>query len=303
MNVPWERRRCILCLASADLTEEHIIPRQIGGRLTAHFLCKPCNDRLGAHVEALVKRDHAIRLAVEHLKGRIPELAPAILHDQPYMASGEGGVTRGRFSRGTFRVDSRRNADGSLIQPTPDARDSIARLLTKRGLSAENIQAALARFDSSPLNQMVQLAPGLATVKWRIDRIEPALDGPALSEPALLKMAYEFFACHMGEAVYHESPQLAALRAGVFASTLDAEHLAVEYLTTREYSPLHTLSLEGRPHVVVTIRIFGWILFRVHFRRIGLAAPTFRYACLLDTGDEVCEVVPSSNAGGSDETG
>jgi uncharacterized protein YlaI len=251
VDVPWQYQRCILCLTPAELTEEHIIPRQIGGKLTAHFLCKPCNDRLGADVESLVKRDHSVRLAVGHLKDQVPGLAQAILRDQPYVASGEGVDTRGRFVGSTFRVDSRRNADGSLIQPTPDARQSLARMLAKRGLPTVDIDAALARFDGSPLNQMVQLAPGLEAVKWRIDRIEPSLEGPALSEPALLKIAYEFFACHMGELVYDESPQLAALRAGVFAPALDTTHVTVDYFTTREYSPLHTLSLHGRPHAVV----------------------------------------------------
>jgi uncharacterized protein YlaI len=160
VDVPWQHQRCILCLAEADLTEEHVIPSQIGGRLTAHFLCKPCNDRLGSQVESLVKRDPAIRLAVEHLKSKIPELAPAILHGQSYIATSEGGGTRGRFAQDMFRVDSRRNADGSLIQPTPDARQSLARMLTKRGLSADDLDAALARFDSSPMNSMIPLAPG-----------------------------------------------------------------------------------------------------------------------------------------------
>src|SRR5437867_1389851 len=102
IHVPWPYDRCILCLADAPLTVEHIIAEQIGGKLTVPFLCKPCNDRLGHGVEAFIKNDPTILLAVP----QIPRLARAILHEQSHIGSGEGGVVRGQLKGGTFRVDS-----------------------------------------------------------------------------------------------------------------------------------------------------------------------------------------------------
>src|SRR5207245_2386540 len=110
-------------------------------------LCKPCNDRLGHQVEPAVKGDPAIRLAAEHLRPRLPDLAREILDGQPYVDRGEGGVVRGRFKGDTFRVDSFRKEDGSIIQPTPDGRNHIAKVLRKQGNADEAVVATLERFD------------------------------------------------------------------------------------------------------------------------------------------------------------
>ncbi|MEW6771707.1 MAG: HNH endonuclease [Bacillota bacterium] len=69
----------MLCLKEEPLTNQHIIPKQIGGNLFARFLCKTCNDRLGYQVESAVGGDPAIRLAVEHLRPSLPGLASKIL--------------------------------------------------------------------------------------------------------------------------------------------------------------------------------------------------------------------------------
>ena len=65
---------------------------------------------------------------------------------------------------------------------------------------------------------------------------------------------------------------------------------SIEYLTTRKYAPIHDLALAGRePHTVVTILLFGWLLFRVHLRRIAIAPPYFKYTHCLDTKEEACK--------------
>lgn len=117
--------------------------------------------------------------------------------------------------------------------------------------------------------------------------------GPSLSEQALLKIAYEFAALHMADKAYDECAQLAALRAAVFSPARGAEAFSIEYLHTPEYLPVHGLSLDGQsPAAVVTICLFGWLLFRVHLRRIAIAPPYFKYTLLLDTGEELIEQSP-----------
>jgi len=122
MEVPWKGTRCILCLLTkASLTEEHIIPERIGGKLWVRFLCDSCNSRLGERVDAEVKKDPALQHAARTLAAKIPDLAARILADQPYIAHGPGGVARGRFKNGNFSVDSSRTTDGfetSITQPT-----------------------------------------------------------------------------------------------------------------------------------------------------------------------------------------
>jgi len=299
MEVRWPHNRCIICLQEGNLTAEHIIPAQIGGKLSVPVLCKPCNDRLGYQVEAAVKSDPAIRCAVEHLKEEIPDVAKQFLEGQTYLGSGEGGLVRGKVKDGTFRVNAGRKQDGSIIQPTPDGRDHVSKVLQKRGVDQEDRETILQQFDQAPENQRIELAPGLAAIKWRIDTIEPALGGPRLPERVLLKIAYEFVACHLGAKVYEQSAQLTDIRRALFEQSADTHIYSVEYLTTRKYAPIHRIALAGMsPHVVVTICLFGWLLFRVHFQRIAIPPPNYRYSCNLDNGEEFFEVLNEGSYSG-----
>src|SRR6266540_6184296 len=97
MEVPWPYDRCILCLGPGPLTEEHIIPDSIGGKLWVRFLCASCNGELGHEIEHSVKNDPAIRLAVERLKERMPILAKKVREGRAYVGNGPTGPVRGRL--------------------------------------------------------------------------------------------------------------------------------------------------------------------------------------------------------------
>ena len=302
--MPWPYRCCILCLREETLTEEHIIPGQIGGKLSVRFLCKECNDRVGHEIESPVKNDPAIRLAVENLEPLIPNLARQILEGQAYIGRGEGGVVRGKMKGGAFRVDAFQKEDGSVVQPAPKGREHIWKVLRKSNVAGERVDAILKQFDQGPENCLLELTPRLAAIKWRVDKVEPALDGSLLSERALLKIAYEFAACHLAEKAYDTSEQLAAIRRAVFEPSSDRQVFSIQYLTTRKYAPVHGLALAGMtPHVVVTICLFGWLLFRVHLHQIAIGSPHFKYTCYLETGEEGCEVLEDKRASDHETTG
>lgn len=65
---------CALCLGRDAETEEHIIPRSIGGGLALPILCKPCNDALGHGIDADALKSRAIQGAALRLKGGAPWL-------------------------------------------------------------------------------------------------------------------------------------------------------------------------------------------------------------------------------------
>jgi hypothetical protein len=44
--------KCFCCCESKQLTEEHIIPQSLGGKLFARIYCKDCNDKFGSEIEA-----------------------------------------------------------------------------------------------------------------------------------------------------------------------------------------------------------------------------------------------------------
>ena len=46
-----------MCLANSGLTQEHIIPQALGGRLKAPLFCKACNSILGSTIDAEIVRD------------------------------------------------------------------------------------------------------------------------------------------------------------------------------------------------------------------------------------------------------
>ena len=176
-----------------------------------------------------------------------------------------------------------------------------------RRQSSVDVDAALKRFDEAPDNQRVELAPGLAAIKWGIDRIEPAYDGPLFSEVALLKIAYEFLACHLGDRIFDESAAFTDIRR-ILTGAMEprADVFSVEPLTTREYAPLHGIALvDGGPPAVVKVYLFGWLVFRVTLHRITVGPPHYRYICLLDAGEEACEpnerVTPSADTGSADQ--
>ena len=43
---------CFACKKTKVLTEEHIIPQALGGRLKAKLYCKVCNDNFGEDIDA-----------------------------------------------------------------------------------------------------------------------------------------------------------------------------------------------------------------------------------------------------------
>jgi hypothetical protein len=102
----------------------------------------------------------------------------------------------------------------------------------------------------------------------------------------LAKIAYEFLACHLGDIVYETGPQLSAVRDAIRGEAEDSDAFSVEYLTSHKYSPVHGLLLAGHPYVVVSVCLFDWLRFRVHFPQIAVARPYFAYSCLLDSGEE-----------------
>lgn len=123
--------RCILCLQQDALTLEHIIPESLGGRLTSRFLCRKCNSTLGNRLEHAARFDPSIRIAGERLAPDIPELARRLAENQGYIGQSEAGLPPGYIRDGGFRIFSKKLSDGSLVQPTDEARGTIEKILQK----------------------------------------------------------------------------------------------------------------------------------------------------------------------------
>ena len=295
MHISWTGNRCLLCLEEAPLSKEHLIPEALGGALTCSFLCTRCNSILGSSFEAAARADPFIRIAVCNLQAQMPELAKKLSEDQPVLVQGPGGQERGKIRRGELSVKSRSAADGSLIQPTDRARKSVEIILKKSGIGEIPIAEALRKFDETPDNHKITLAPGLEIAKWGIEQIDLDLSDSRLMSPMVpLKIGFEFLACHLGTTIYDETRQIQELRTALREMVEDEPCFELECLNASEYKSFHGICFEGNdPYARVLIRLFGWLAFRVHFRRLSVSGPRFVYTQSLATGSEDLRVLES----------
>lgn len=210
-------------------------------------------------------------------------------------------VCPGKIKDGVFRVNAAPSQNGSIIQPTQDARTHIERTLRKEGLDETQIEAVVKKFDDGPEDERIELAPGLAATKGQINGVEPALVGPFLSHRLLLKIALEFTACHLGARAY--DGQLTATKMALLERSPETAIYTIEELTSRRYQPLHCLALTGMtPHATVIISLLGWSVYRVHLRQIAVPSTNSRYTCYLTTGHEDFEIL-NEEGGAQSECG
>lgn len=265
------------------LTEEHIIPEAIGGALTSNFLCKPCNDILGAH-ESNLKEDPALRLAIERLRRQIPRLWESTSKRQTFVGQSERGLAEGYYRKNQstgdleFCVKAARQPDGSLVLPNDDARISLSKMLRKEGCADAEIEQALQRFDQAPENTKITIAAGFEIVKRTVARVDPKLDGRLLlvhfddkveevlkgAGIVLLKIAFEYVALHIGAGVF--DPVFDPIRRALRNNDASLCPCRAEWVRGPGLEPFYGLLLERAPSsIVVQIRFLGELVYRVHF--------------------------------------
>ena len=296
IDIPWPGPQCIVCLATTDLTAEHLIPQALGGRLTSRLLCRACNSRIGHQAEGRAKFDPTIRLLVAKLAPAIPKLAGQLAEGQRYVSTGPGGASPGYVKGGKFSVSETKLDDGSLIQPTLQAANTLQQMLVRDNHTKSDIARALQLFADAPENTRVEIARTIEVIKWRIDGIQPALTGPLLNPLVPIKSAYEFLALHLNTAICADAPGFRAIRAALSGSPADPVHITVDRLQAPEAKPFHGLLFEGNhPYAMVQVRYFGQLAFRVHFRTLSIDGPRFAYTHDLATNDE--QVATSTGPG------
>ena len=270
MTLPWPDPRCILCLgADAPLTKAHVIPQAIGGRLAARFLCARCNSTLGGKVEAGLKRDPQVRLAIEALKS-----VPAIMKmrdGQLFVGRARTLHVRAKARGGTYQLLPSPQQDGSLVVDADDARDQIAKTLSRRGATEKQINEAIGAHDAPAEGQRVDVAPGFAIRKGSFAGFDPSLSSPLVPDLCAVSIAYLWAALAVGKAIYGPAldPVRRALRGGDAAASFGVEPLRAAC----DYEPWHGLVVQrSKPNLVAQIRLFGQIAWLVHFAQVALVA-------------------------------
>ena len=87
---------CYSCCETERLTEEHIIPQALGGKLSELIYCKGCNDQFGKEIDAeLIKNIgfFGTALNIKRIRG----------NNQPYEVTSVKNGTKLAFSGEDFR--------------------------------------------------------------------------------------------------------------------------------------------------------------------------------------------------------
>lgn len=293
MDVGWPDGRCVLCCLDAQstkegsLSEEHLIPESIGGVLTSHLLCTRCNSTQGRY-EADLKRDPAVRLVIGNLKSQLPDLFRSISEGQQFLAQSERGPAKGKYKQGQFKVSGSEQPDGSLILHTDNARRELANMLQKEQFDRCEVQEALERFDDAEENTRVTVAPGFEAIKWTITSVDPALDTRQLivgsdggegrlqgAGVAVLKIAYEYLALHLGRTIFGDV--FNQIRAALTRNDPSLCPYHIGWEKGLEAAPFHLLAVEKSSHLVVQVRLFGELVYRIHFPHLVPSAGFKRY--------------------------
>ena len=297
MEVPWIHKKCILCRTTdCPLTNEHIIPEVIGGKLVAKFICKHCNSKLGTECDAAAKADPVIRMAADRLSKVLPDLSRSMLEGQKFLGKTPIGEVPGTIKRNEFRVQGIQDGKGSIFLPTPEGLRTIKRILTKQGRSEEEIKESVEKIKRAPKNTKTSFAEDLDVIEWEVVGIRSNYeDGKAVSDRWLLKIAFEFLACYLDASIYQTA--FDPLRKCICGTEDPTEHCWVDRFQTKEYRPIHGLVIEENvSHGRVQIRLFGKLAYRVNFRKLRFGGRRLVYTLNLETGDEAVDFPESSGS-------
>lgn len=240
---------------------------------------------LGRLIEAKLKDDPAIRLATGHLHKRIPDMVKMISEGQVFLGQSDRGDVSGVIKNGVFQIRSKIENDGSLIQPTHIARKNIEKIIRKETPQGITVLDALKRFDEAEEGAEVSITKGIRVRKWGVKGIRPALGKRTINDLALVNIAFEFIALNLSRNIYE--PAFDVYRSILLANSISTDAYRIDYLTAPQYLPFHGVGLEQvSPYVIVQIRLFGLLAFRVHILRISIKGPRYYYTHDIENREE-----------------
>ncbi len=293
MLLPWKDRRCIICLIEhkGGLSNAHVIPQSVGGKLAVKNICADCNSRLGYTAEAGLKTDPRIRVAIEDLRAQIPDLAEKVRTGQEFVAREEEAVIRATPQGEGYKILDSPQEGASRIKDPERAWEEVETVLRRQfGASDEEIAAVRAVHDAATEGQLVELAPGVAIKKGSVDDFRLPFTEPLVEDMCLLSIGYLFLSVLVQGAVYDEAFDQVrdALQGGDSEGAWTVESFLIR---SRQHEPWHGLGVEqARPNFIVQVRLFGQHAWKVAFGRITCRPellPARSYHVDLATGEEL----------------
>jgi HNH endonuclease len=246
MLLPWKDGRCVVCLVEPEggLSNAHVIPRSVGGRLAVKNVCVDCNSRLGHTAEAGLKSDPRIRIAIEDLQVQIPELAEKMRTGQEFIARDEEVVISATPQGEGYRILDSPQQEGSRIKDPERAWEEIETILRRQfGAGDEHIAAVRTAHHAAAEGELVELAPGLAIKKGSVTDFGLPFTEPLVEDLCLLSIAFLFVSVLVQGAVYDEA--FAAIRDALHGRDSDGPWSVESFLVrSRQHEPWHGLALD-----------------------------------------------------------
>jgi hypothetical protein len=167
--------RCMYCLAtSVPLTEEHLVPRALGGRLTLRdAVCEPCRRITGRHEQATLDREFAVPktlLALKRRRARAkgPGRLPAVV------------------------------VEGHGAAPVTLPSDAFPRAFALPAFERAGLLAGVDRSAAPPAIDFVACTLNLGTVALRTTAAAPPLPDPCAYAHSIAKWAYALAVAERG---------------------------------------------------------------------------------------------------------
>jgi hypothetical protein len=274
----------------SQMTDAHVIPESVGGRLSASFLCKACNDEMG-RVESFLPRDISIRLEVDTISEQLPaDLVSRILCGQEYYADTE------EWGRLTAVMD----ANGELhLKPSAEIKGDehtlrqFEKALAREEATPERVTEVRAAFEQAAENEWVDVVRGyrvqkhieLSDVTFKLSLSDPIVP---LEVPVWI--GYLYLALCLGDRVYGD--ELAPIREAIRAA-IAGDAVAAAALSTNRHSTdapaeathiLRAMAVDGATRV--TLQIFRKLVWPLFFPNVSLGGERTLYQANVATKHE-----------------
>lgn len=296
MRIDWPDERCIICLgmprdddAMSQRTDAHVIPESVGGKLSAVFLCKRCNSRMG-EAEAILPRDISVRLILDQVADQLPEeLVAGIRYRQSCFADTDeyGRVEAGFDTQGELLPKQ-----SEAIKDDENTLKQIAADLSRHGKSAAEIAAAQATFHDAAPGEWVEVRPGHRVQKhidWSKIGFKPKLNDPITPLHVPVGIAYLYLAICLGERVYDNTlePVRKALCMALDGDSAAADALCANRHGTRIVETKHLLRTKPDDGgTLVTFQVFRDLVWPVRFPDVVVRGEQTLYWVDVATGEE-----------------
>ena len=271
MRVAYEFEKCILCTKNPPGNWEHIIPESLGGNLQARLLCVSCNSTFGTKLVGNLKLNDSIRLAMEFLKGELPELYSRLMNKATFVGkASDGSLIRISKSRKNRHQVLHSNGTGSSrIEDTRTASKTLEKILAKNKLPEDQVNKLKREFIDLQENVPFDIPGGYTFIKRPIPRLNPELHPKEKIDdrfPTLI--AFEFLAILCGNQILNEA--FDEIREYINHNIPTNKVVVEQFIGGNKYDTAHAIIFEPTPDSVrIFVRLFRWITYVVIFRKIS----------------------------------